>query len=64
MKPLFDPDMKLSEHFKLSEMLASAAAEKHHIPNIPLKCHITALQNLVSRALEPLRQHLGLPRLL
>lgn len=61
MKQLFNPDMRLSEHFKLSEMLASATAEKHHVPNVPLKCHITALQNLVSRALEPLRQHLGLP---
>lgn len=64
MKPLFDPDMKLSEHFKLSEMLVSSKAANHKpqpIPNIPLKCHITALQNLACRALEPLRQHLGLP---
>ena len=61
MKQLFDPGMQLSEHFKLSEMLASATAKKHHIPNTPLKCHITALQNLVSRALEPMRQALGLP---
>lgn len=53
--------MRLSEHFKLSEMLASNTAEKHGVPNIPLKCHITALQNLCCRALEPLRQHLGLP---
>ena len=61
MKELFNPGMQLSEHFKLGEMLASATAEKHHIPNIPLKCHITALQNLCTRCLEPIRQHLGLP---
>lgn len=61
MKPIYDPGMKLSEHFELREFLASYKAEKLHIPNIPLKCHITALQNLVDRALEPIRQHLGLP---
>ena len=53
--------MLLSEHFKLSEMLASETAEQHHIPNTPLKRHITALQNLAVRCLEPTRQHFGLP---
>jgi hypothetical protein len=64
MKELFNPGMMLSEHFKLSEMLVSSKAANHKpqpIPNIPLKCHITALQNLAVRALEPLRQQLGLP---
>ena len=53
--------MLLSEHFSLSEMLASETAEKHHIPNTPLKRHITALQNLAVRCLEPTRQHFGMP---
>ena len=55
--------MKLSEHFTLSEMCFSrtAASHKPPVPNIPLKCHITAMQNLAVRALEPIRQHLGLP---
>ena len=63
MKPLFNPDMRLSEHFTLGEMCYSntAANLKPPVPNIPLKCHITALQNLINRTLEPLRQHLGLP---
>ena len=63
MQQIFNPDMKLSEHFTLGEMCYSwkAATHKPPVPNIPLKCHITALQNLVDRALEPLRQHLGLP---
>ena len=69
MQPLFNPHMLLSEHFSLSEMLASETAEKHHIqtaekhhiPNTPLKRHITALQNLAVRCLEPTRQHFGLP---
>ena len=61
MKPIFDPDMRLSEHFKLSEFLASDKAEKLHIPNTPLKCHIMRLQNLAVRCLEPIRQALGLP---
>ena len=44
MQPLFNPHMLLSEHFSLSEMLASETAEKHHIPNTPLKRHITAVK--------------------
>ena len=56
-------DIQLSEHFTLSEMCFSQTAAQHKppVPNIPLKCHITALQNLAQRALEPIRQHLGLP---
>ena len=63
MIQIFNPDMRLSEHFTLGEMCNSSKAANHKppVPNIPLKCHITALQNLVDRALEPLRQHLGLP---
>ena len=64
MKPIINQDMRLSEHFTLKEMLVSSKAANHKpepIPNIPLKCHITALQNLVNRTLEPLRLHLGLP---
>ena len=54
--------MKLSEHFTLSEMCYSRTAAQHKppVPNIPLKCHISAMQNLAVRALEPIRQHLGL----
>lgn len=61
MKPLFDPSMLLSEHFHLSEMLASETAEQRHIPNTPRKDHIMAMQNLAVRCLEPTRQHFGLP---
>ena len=64
MKQIINTDMRLSEHFTLKEMLVSSKAANHKpepIPNIPLKCHITALQNLVDRTLEPLREHLGLP---
>ena len=53
--------MLLSEHFKLSEMLASETAEERHIPNTPRKDHIMAMQNLAVRCLEPTRQHFGLP---
>ena len=49
MQPLFNPHMLLSEHFSLSEMLASETAEKHHIQNLAVRC------------LEPTRQHFGLP---
>ena len=61
MKTIFDATMHLSEHFTLGEMCYSATAEAKKIPNIPLKQHITAMQNLCERGLEPLCCHLGLP---
>ena len=61
MKTIFDATMRLTEHFTLGEMCYSATAEAKKIPNIPLKQHITALQNLCERGLEPLCCHLGLP---
>ena len=61
MKQILDYNMRLSEHFTLGEMLASPTAEAHKIPNVPLKCHITALENLCVRCLEPTRQHFGMP---
>ena len=61
MNTIFDATMHLSEHFTLGEMCYSATAEAKKIPNIPLKQHITAMQNLCERGLEPLCCHLGLP---
>ena len=61
MKTIFDATMRLSEHFTLGEMCYSATAEAKKIPNIPLKQHITAMQNLCERCLEPVRCQLGLP---
>ena len=61
MKQILDYNMRLSEHFTLGEMLASPTAQAHDIPNIPLKCHITALENLCQHCLEPTRQHFGWP---
>ena len=61
MKQILDYNMRLSEHFTLGEMIASPTAEAQKIPNVPLKCHITALENLCQRCLEPVRQHFGMP---
>ena len=61
MKTIFDATMRLSEHFTLGEMCYSATAEAKKIPNVPLKQHITAMQNLCKRGLEPLCCQLGLP---
>ena len=60
-KLIIDATMHLTEHFTLGEMCYSATADDKQIPNIPLKQHITALQNLCVRCLEPVRQQLGLP---
>lgn len=61
MKPVMDPNTQLSEHFTLGEMLRSDTAERLSIPNIPLKRHVTALENLCRRCLEPTRRHFGWP---
>ncbi len=64
MKQIVDMSMRLSAHFTLGEMCYSDTAANHKpkpIPNIPLKLHITALQNLVDRCLEPMRMALKLP---
>lgn len=63
-KQIVDMSMRLSAHFTLGEMCYSDTAANHKpkpIPNIPLKLHITALQNLVDRCLEPMRMALKLP---
>ena len=60
-KTIIDAAMHLTEHFTLGEMCYSATAEAKQIPNIPLKQHITAMQNLCERCLEPIRQQLRLP---
>lgn len=52
---------RFTDHFVLQEFLQSATAEKHGIPNIPLKRHIDRLRNLAVRCLEPTRQRFKLP---
>ena len=61
MKTIINNNQRLSEHFVLGEFVSSPTAEAHKIPNTPLKCHITALENLCVRCLEPTRQHFGWP---
>ena len=52
---------KFTAHFALHEFVESRMAEKHGIPNVPLKCHIMRLRNLAVLCLEPTRQHFELP---
>ena len=54
---------RLTEHFALDEFLKSRTADRHRIPNVPLKCHIMRLRNLAVRCLEPTRQRFGVPLL-
>ena len=64
MKSPVDMNMRLSENFTLGEMCRSDKAERHQpkpIPNIPLKRHVTALQNLCQRVLQPARDHFKFP---
>ena len=58
-----DLSERFTAHFALREFLKSDTAEKHGIPNVPLKCHIMRLRNLAVRCLEPTRQRFNLPLL-
>lgn len=61
MNTIIDLQERFTEHFVLSEFLASRKAEEQRIPNIPLKRHIDRLRNLAVRCLEPTRQRFNLP---
>jgi hypothetical protein len=53
--------MKLSEHFSLAEMTASATAARLRDPNQPGPAAIAALQLLCTKVLEPVRAQFGKP---
>ena len=54
-------DVQLTEHFRLSEFLKSATAERLNIPNIPSLASAERLVNLCEQVLEPLRKEYGKP---
>ena len=54
-------DLRLSEHFMLSEFERSATAEKYHIDNRVPPQYIPVLQQLCKEVLEPLRSFVGKP---
>jgi zinc D-Ala-D-Ala carboxypeptidase len=53
------PDVQLSDHFWLSEMIESPTAEKLGIPNEPTEATIAAMRELAVDILEPVRDHFG-----
>ena len=54
-------NMKLIEHFSLSEFTKSSTAMKHGIKNTPPQEAVDNLKALCQSCLEPLREALGLP---
>ena len=54
-------DLRLTEHFKLSELTKSATASKYGIKNEPNEEQIANLRALCEEVLEPLRQWYGKP---
>ena len=54
-------NLRLSEHFMLSEFERSATAEKYHIDNRVPSQYIPVLQQLCKEVLEPLRSFVGKP---
>lgn len=53
--------MQLSEHFTLTELTASATADKHGIDNTPNSAARLRLAYLCQAILEPIRQRYGFP---
>ena len=62
MKKQINLDEKLSEHFTLAEMVASATALKMNIDNTPTDIEVKRLRALCQHVLEPLRKHFGVIR--
>ena len=54
-------NLKLSEHFNLTEFERSSTAQANHIDNSCPSQYIPALSQLCKTILEPLRQHFGEP---
>ena len=54
-------NLKLSEHFNLTEFERSSTAQANNIDNSCPSQYIPALQQLCKTILEPLRQHFGEP---
>ena len=53
------PDVQLSPHFKLSELLDSGTARKHKLSNDPSAEVLANLKLLCEQALEPIRAKVG-----
>ena len=58
---IFNPEIRLTEHFKLGEFTKSITAERLGISNEPGYEQMLALRHLCREVLEPLRQHYGKP---
>ena len=58
---IFNPEIRLTEHFKLGEFTKSITAERLGISNEPGYEQVLALRHLCREVLEPLRQHYGKP---
>ena len=58
---IFNPEIRLTEHFKLGEFTKSITAERLGISNAPGYEQMLALRHLCREVLEPLRQHYGKP---
>jgi len=56
-----NPDMQLSEHFKLTEFTKSETAIRKRIDNTPNAEHAANLKAVCEKILEPVRKHFGKP---
>lgn len=52
-------DIRLTEHFLLSELTESCTARRYGIDNTPSAEQVRNLRNLCEKVLEPLRMHFG-----
>ena len=59
----YTPQMPLSPHFTLGEVIASGVAVRHGIDNTPSAEHIENMRALCINVLEPLRRRFGVLRI-
>ena len=55
--------MKLSKNFSLSEITYSSTAKRLGIENAPKKKHLQNIQNLITKVIQPIRDHIGAIRI-
>ena len=55
--------MKLSKNFSLSEITYSSTAKRLGIDNAPNKKHLQNIQNLITKVVQPIRNHIGAIRI-
>lgn len=58
---VYDPNKKISKHFKMYEVAKSDTASRQMIDNTPSALVLAAAEATANNVLEPIREHFGIP---